>query len=277
MVVWENKDPDKNTNPNKDSKILAQKFDPSGDPVFSNDLQISASGPGENKKPQIGSAKSPPATVSFVIAWEYKTKNPPTGNVYTRRYDASGASLDTAPVPVGQLDPNAPALSAGPTLTVGADGRYAIAWEDKDASDVLVRLYDAEGNPVTAVQHINTSSGQHKKPQIAMATNGSFVVVWEAKTATDVYARRYDALGNAIGGEIVVNTTTPLDQKKPVIAMAPDGAFVVAWEDKNTKEIRGQRYNKLGNAAGSEFSVNDPAGGGGVRVLNWTEVPNRGP
>ena len=260
VVVWENKDPDKNTNPNKDSKILAQQFNASGAAV-NGELLISASGPGENKKPHIGTANSPSATVSFVIAWENKT----TGNVYTRRYDASGAALDNNPVSVGQLGTQLNTLSAGPTLTVGADGRYAIAWEDKNAKDVLVRLYDAAGNPVTAVQQINTSSGQHKKPQISMAADGSFVVVWEAKTATDVYARRYDASGNAIGGEIVVNTPSPLiTQKKPIIAMAPkDGTFIVAWEENGTNS------NTIGSRLFRSSGVR-------VRVLNWTEVPNRG-
>ncbi|MFQ5501555.1 MAG: hypothetical protein ACE5EQ_04555 [Phycisphaerae bacterium] len=269
VVVWENKNPDKVANPNKDSKILAQQFDPSGVAV-NGELTISASGPGENKKPHIGTAKSPPATVSFVIVWENKT----TGNVFTRRYDASGNPLG-APDPVGTLD-LLNLLSKGPDIAVGADGRYAIAWEDDDARDVLVRLYDAAGNPVTGVQHVNTSSGQHKKPQVSMAADGSFVVVWEAKTATDVYARRYNASGNAISGEIVVNTTTLLEQKKPIITMAPDGAFVVVWEDKNTKEISGQRFDVSGNPKCPEFSVNKNSSCG-VRVLNWTEVPNRAP
>src|SRR5262245_22264370 len=65
-----------------------------------------------------------------------------------------------------------------------------------------------------------------------------------------------------VGPVFQVNTYTPGDQKRPVVAMRPDGGFVVVWEsgphplDPDGSAIIGQRFDPAGNKMGGEFLVN---------------------
>ncbi len=70
-------------------------------------------------------------------------------------------------------------------------------------------------------------------PQVARANSGAFVVVW--KTALeDVLAQRYNSEGVPLGGRIVVAENAGIPDGRPHIAMAPNGRFVVSWDDQGT-------------------------------------------
>ena len=95
----------------------------------------------------------------------------------------------------------------------------------------------------------------------------------------------------ATGGDFQVNTYTTDDQRFPDVAIDADGDFVVAWQsdgqDGSFDGIFGQRYDRLGDAVGSEFQVNtyttrdqaivgvamDDAGG---FVVVWTDISQDG-
>ena len=64
----------------------------------------------------------------------------------------------------------------------------------------------------------------------------------------------------AVGGEFQVNTNTLNFQIRPSVATDSDGDFVVVWQsfsqDGSNYGIYGQRYNKTGTPAGTEFRIN---------------------
>lgn len=61
-----------------------------------------------------------------------------------------------------------------------------------------------------------------------------------------------------VGNEFQVNSTTAGDQANPVVGMAPDGRFVVVWEEP---ELRARRFDAAGSPVGDDFQVNeDPVG-----------------
>ncbi len=63
----------------------------------------------------------------------------------------------------------------------------------------------------------------------------------------------------ALGPQFQVNTYATSSQMDPAVACDASGNFVVVWEssiDPNFKEIRGQRFDALGNPLGSEFPIN---------------------
>ena len=121
--------------------------------------------------------------------------------------------------------------------------------------------------------------------------NGGFVSVWESNgqdgSGRGIYGQRYDSDGNATGSEFRVNTTTSSSQDTADVESLSDGGFVVVWESDNQDGdddgVYGQRYDANGNAAGSEFRVNeetdkdqeDPTvtglDGGGFVVTWWTD------
>src|SRR5690606_9020679 len=75
-----------------------------------------------------------------------------------------------------------------------------------------------------------------------------------------IYAQRYDSSGNEVGEEFQVNTYTTKNQVLPSVAMDSDGDFVITWhsfgQDGAGYGIYARRYDRLGNATGSEFKVN---------------------
>ena len=124
------------------------------------------------------------------------------------------------------------------------------------------RRYTADGGAVGSEFIVSTfgSDANYGRPAIAAAADGSFVVAWEHSVAgnANVMARRFDAAGNALGPEFVVNQTLPGFQKLPSVAVAPGGAFVVAWEGNSlaVNDVFARRYDASGNALGPEFMVN---------------------
>jgi ABC-type transport system involved in cytochrome c biogenesis ATPase subunit len=104
---------------------------------------------------------------------------------------------------------------------------------------------------------VNTESdGQQLKPDIAMADNGDFVVVWEDDQDENglyqIYARGFNANGGQKFADMTVNTKSDGQQLKPAIAMAPNGDFVVVWEDDNNENRVYQIYARGFNANGSQ-------------------------
>ena len=73
-------------------------------------------------------------------------------------------------------------------------------------------------------------------------------------------ASRLLAQAPPFGGEFQVNTYTTGDQDFPVVAVAPDGQFIVAWEslnqDGSQHGIFAQLYDASGVKNGSEIAVN---------------------
>ena len=64
----------------------------------------------------------------------------------------------------------------------------------------------------------------------------------------------------AVGSEFQVNSYTTNSQRRPSVAVDPDGDFVVVWHGygsgDNDSSIHGQRYASDGTQRGSEFQIN---------------------
>lgn len=109
---------------------------------------------------------------------------------------------------------------------------------------------------------VNTTTTNHQlRPDVAADDNGNFVVVFENTlpvTAANVSAQRYDSAGQPIGVEFLVNSTMNSDHTFPSVAMAPDGKFVVAWQDfgddGSGTGIFAQSFNSDGLAQGTNIS-----------------------
>ncbi|MEJ7638476.1 MAG: hypothetical protein WKF75_11010 [Singulisphaera sp.] len=75
-----------------------------------------------------------------------------------------------------------------------------------------------------------------------------------------VYARRFNAAGSALGAEFRNNVVTPGDQNDPIVAVASDGSFFVAWtsngQDGSGSGVYARRYDSAGLPLGGEFRVN---------------------
>ncbi len=110
----------------------------------------------------------------------------------------------------------------------------------------------------------NTGRCNHYHPAIA-ATSEIFVAVWidERNGNFDIYAQRFTSDGNPIGANFQVNDDEgSAVQDLPSVAIAADGAFIVAWKDNRNSDwdIYAQRFDPNGNPIGTNFRVNNDEG-----------------
>jgi hypothetical protein len=96
----------------------------------------------------------------------------------------------------------------------------------------LLAAQTPEGPEIRA----STQAGFALNSAVATAANGDFIVAWQglSLTAHDrIWARRFSASGKPRGHEFPVDPSTRKDQQVPVVAMAPGGGFIVAWETRD--------------------------------------------
>jgi hypothetical protein len=163
-------------------------------------------------------------------------------------------------------------------VAMNSRGDFVVVWEDaSDPNDFQIRgrRYDASGTPLGPDFVVNsTGGGSETNPRVAMDVAGNFVVVWRDGRGAGVgdgldgsghgvIARRFDPTATPLGAEFVVNTNhTAGDQAAGAIAMAPDGEFVIVWEDLSGfggfgRDLFARRYHPSGEPLGAPFPVND--------------------
>jgi hypothetical protein len=124
------------------------------------------------------------------------------------------------------------------TVGVGDDGRFVVAWasenESGNANAIVARFFNSFGGSFDIMVN-DFTNGAQTDPSIAVADDGRFVVAWtsalEDGFETGVFARSFTRYGGRTGqAEFQINVRTLSSQEKPSLAMADNGAFVVAWE-----------------------------------------------
>ena len=152
-------------------------------------------------------------------------------------------------------DQLAPALAADPS------GAFVVAWEhdpDNDGRFQIVARGFAPGGCARFGDLVvgGSHDGQQQAPAVAADATGGFVVVWQDDPdddgVYDVIARGFHADGTERFASIVANTDAAGQQAAPALAVAPDGAFVVAWEDDRDGNGFYQIYARGFHADGTE-------------------------
>ncbi len=113
------------------------------------------------------------------------------------------------------------------------------------------------------------SSGNQRAPRISTDGDGNWVAVWEDdrddNDVYQIYARRFDARGCETVHDFTVNTVSSGQQRKPAVAMAADGRFVVVWEDdaggNGYYEIKARGFNSDGSQRFAVRTVNASSSG----------------
>jgi cysteine-rich repeat protein len=154
------------------------------------------------------------------------------------------------------------------TTAVASDGRFIVAWTG--ASAVLARLHAADGNPQG--DELRVDAGEFAAvhhASAAMTRDGRFVITWAAtrwvaETESRIYARIYSADGVVEGPafEVTDSKVPTIVAETPVVAMAEDGRFAIAWlmkETSVTHAVRARTYSPTGIPDGAESFVALPA------------------
>ena len=130
-----------------------------------------------------------------------------------------------------------------------------------------------------------TKAFEGSSPSVAVQeSTGDFVVAWASyeqpggdTSGLGVYAQLFNADGTAKTDAILVNTFTQGDQDSPVVAIDPNGNFVVAWESLGQD---GSGYGVYAKSFAVATDINDvttATGGAEFRVNTETTADQEAP
>jgi hypothetical protein len=259
------------------SVILAQRFDPRGNPLGS-EIEVAADtgslATPSDLKPAVAAAPGG----GFVVAWvSVVTAGEAQGpRVMARAFDATGAPTG----PAVQLSTSA-ALSDRPSLCVSSTGRIHAAWTFTDellpfqASPVgvVVRRLSPAGVPIGPEQVVSPAADDESSVAIACGRGNTYAVAWQtaqapAVSGSDIVVRRFTRLGRAVGTALVLNQQVDGDQRNPALAADSSGNFVAVWEGNpgGLQNVRGRRFGANGAPLSDEFTVYN-AGPGNFAAL----------
>ncbi|MEM7352761.1 MAG: hypothetical protein AAF657_18345, partial [Acidobacteriota bacterium] len=190
------------------------------------------------------------------------------GGVFDLEFVDTMGSTVLGTIPVTLVCPVDPIL---PLADVAADptGDFLVAWEGLDGFDrgVFAQAYDAGGSASGGVFRVNPAGpGDQSYPAAAYLGGGRYVVVYldGVESPNSVVGQIVDRNG-PLGGPFVVDATEPTCDivgsgecvlRHPAVAAAPDGWFVVAWDEGDGLPDFRTSYGRLFDADG--LAVADP-------------------
>lgn len=195
------------------------------------DMAVNDIGGGDQIDPDIAQADNG----NWAAVWEDDSDNNGIFRIFVRGFDPDGNErfADTVVNTSGVNSVNA----VNPAIAMAGDGRFVVVWQSSSTA-IKMRIYNASGTP-TGSSEVTvasaTSPGSVRVPDVAMDDSGNFVVVWEDDADGNGYyqirARGYSFSGSQRFAAKTVNTEAAGQQRNPVIAMASNGDYVVAWDD----------------------------------------------
>jgi len=270
VIVWESE-----TAGGSLSDIYAQRFAADGSPLGS-EFRVNTRIVGR----QTNAAVAMNASGEFVVAWNSATHLAAGNGVFAQRFAADGSPLGSEfRVNNGERD-----IYALVGVAINASGAVVIVWPERSkslpvATNMVIGLivaqrYDAAGAPLgDAITVQSAPLNGLRVPGVGIDDSGGFVVAWNSDTQPGfitgtsslgqflgVFARRYDANGRALGPAFQADVVTAgITVDRPVIAVAPDGSFALAWQtngsDYAPRGIVLRRYDANGVALAAPSTV----------------------
>lgn len=275
-VFWHSFGAD-NGGPSDSWSVQGQRYAPDGAPLGDQFL-VSPLPSISQKRPAVATNEAG----DLVVVWDsyfndfgdFSDKS-----IQSHRYDSNGAPLGSQ----FQANTHINRAQINPDVALDQDGNFVVVWQsggfdelgsgELGAPDTSIQgqRFASDGMPLGEQFLVNTyTTNDQEKPKLAMSPQGDFVVVWESDgsdngdtSSFSLQGQLFAPNGVPIGDQFLVNTYTTDDQKRPAVAMAPSGDFVVVWQsfgsdngDTSYWSIQGQRFASNGTKAGSQFLVN---------------------
>jgi hypothetical protein len=198
----------------------------------------------------------------FVVVWQSAYQDGSNYGVFGQRYDGSGAALGAE----FRVNAYTTGHQRSASVAVDGSGNFVVVWTGvgQYGGGVIGQRYASAGAPLGLEFRVNTyTGGVLADPAAAADGLGNFVVVWSRGAPggggpSNIVGQRYASSGVPLGTEFLVNTSTTSPVRRPAVASAPSGIFVVVWEsfDGSSIGVAGQRYASSGAPLGTEFQVN---------------------
>lgn len=248
-----------------DADVWFQAFDARGQPLGANQRVNDDATMGWQGDPSSGRRSGG----SSVFIWEDR-RDFGNSDIFAQRFDRSGNRLG------GNFrvsDSGVAGDQSANAVHVAPSGVALCAWDDRRhgiTGDIFARMLSAEGIPVDTGFRVNDDPlgyANQYQPAAGGDDSGRFVVAWMDGRGLNpydwnVFAQRLAADGSRLGSNIQVTTDDSI-QWSPGLGVAPDGRFVVCWDDRrrgNQWDVYARRYGRSGQPLGSDFRVNDDPG-----------------
>ena len=251
--------------------VFGRVFDSAGAPLSNEFLVDSTSWMGRQYGPDV----SMDAAGDLVITWT-SADGASDSNIYGGRFNQQGEVQHWLFLVNTQLSGHQVRSVVG----MAPSGECVIVWPslDQDGSGwgLYASAYDRLGNlvgdefPVT-----QQTTGDQLEPSVVMLDDGSFIIAWESNdredgTSPGVYLRRFAADALPMGDQILVNETTDGYQRRPSIAVLPDGSLLAVWDGNGRGEdtgvfVREVRFESVPASTGN---------GGGIANKGTLELTN---
>jgi Ca2+-binding RTX toxin-like protein len=170
-----------------------------------------------------------------------------------------------------------------PQVSLLADGRFVVVWEDATQHQIRARVFSAEGVGLGNDFQVSTAlTSGSPSPSVAALSNGGFAVAYETEDR-DIVVQAFSASIERAGAEVAVHTPGMVDGNDPVI-VAMSGQYAVYFEDwYSENRLYGRIFNNDGTTASDSIEI--PASGidaylydfaaatlkGGQTVTAWVE------
>jgi hypothetical protein len=187
-------------------------------------------------------------------------------------HDIWAQRLDVAGHPVGspiQVDFTT-ADSFHPRVAMDTQGRFVVTWEDYNPNNgttsIWMRYFDASDISRSGRVQVSDVGLQEVEPDVA-ASDGSFVITWQrsGNGISDIMAERFVISGDIPQGQGIFGVNTDAnDELEPSVAMAPDGRFDIAYNERRgftfaeffDLNIFASQYSSAGNLVQANIPIN---------------------
>lgn len=165
----------------------------------------------------------------------------------------------TVPLRVSVPDPGLGGVATIPggfveLVSLDLPGGLALLFFDKSGHELRTPLPVYEGPPGAGTGYYQGEFGLDDKGNVVVALAHP-----DANGQLQAYVRRFSASGEPLDGEVQVSTDLSLLQYRTAVAVAPDGAFFVAWLSQDPAadfgKIWGRRYGTNGEPLTEPFRV----------------------
>ena len=245
--------------------IYAQKFDSSGNALWTENGVLICGADEYQEEPQLVSDGSGGA----IITWQDPRDS--DTDIYAQKIDSSGEVQWTED---GIAICNETNYQYSPKLTSDGSGGAIITWTDYRGSDA--DIYAQKINSSGEVQWtedgiaICNESESQGYPQLVSDGSGGAIIVWGDGRGSDddIYAQKINSSGVAqwtANGVVISNAVN--NQDTPEIISDDSGGAIIAWQD--TRDDAGDIYAQKINSSGEVQWTED-----GVVICNSSENQN---
>ena len=221
-------------------------------------------------------AVAPVSGGGFVVLWDVWTSDSNGYDIHARFFDSQG-NASTETMYLATSDAN----DFLPRATGLENGNFALVWNSaaKDSTadgNVLMRMYDSQGNGVSDLRQANSARAHRDSVTCVVGLPGSgCMVFWDGIATTsdgwNVTGQRYNSSGEPQSDNFTVNKGITGIQWNPAATALSTGKVVVVWvvaKDESLGDIHGRVFNSEGAAQTADFVIASD----GARDNTWPSV-----